>query len=184
MLDALVAASFYGIAGAIPVPAASSSALLTQATGILGQLTGRRSTALQTTLPATDPTTILGVITAVLGNGAFVLPHFTPVGLASVQSAFAQSAAMAAVDPTALDRWIFQLSHIRPAVERFDLALAATSLLGIPIRPRSLWASFRPHPATAGSGCRSTPTVPPHPAGSRSRHSPSATRSLSLLTPA
>ena len=161
VLDALVAASFYGIAGAIPVPAASSSALLTQATGILGQLTGRQSTALQTTLPATDPTTILGVITAVLGNGAFVLPHFTPVGLASVQSAFAQSAAMAAVDPTALDRWIFQLSHIRPAVERFDLALAATSLLGAPDPPALTLGQLPATPGDRWLGLPLDPNSPP-----------------------
>ncbi len=34
------------------------------------------------------------------------------------------------MDPQATDRWLVQLSHIRPAAYRLDLALAATQLLG------------------------------------------------------
>ena len=37
-----------------------------------------------------------------------------------------------AVDPTALDRWLLQLSHTRPAAERLDYALSAAQLLGAP----------------------------------------------------
>ena len=42
---------------------------------------------------------------------------------------------MQAVDPQALDRWLLQLSHIRPAAERLDLAMTATELLGAPDTP-------------------------------------------------
>jgi hypothetical protein len=37
---------------------------------------------------------------------------------------------MIAVDPQATERWLLQLSHIRPAAYRLDLASAATRLLG------------------------------------------------------
>jgi hypothetical protein len=77
----------------------------------------------------------LNIVATILGQAAIVLPHVAPAGLAALQSAFAQSAAMRAVDPQALDRWIFQLSHIRPAVERFDLAMTTTALLGAASTP-------------------------------------------------
>ena len=50
---------------------------------------------------------------------------------------FAQSAAMRAVDPQALDRWLLQLSHLRPAAERLDFAMSTSQLLGAP-RPAPL----------------------------------------------
>ena len=48
----------------------------------------------------------------------------------TLQTRFAQSAAMRAADPQALDRWLLQLSHMRPAGERLDFALAPAELLG------------------------------------------------------
>jgi hypothetical protein len=44
---------------------------------------------------------------------------------------------MRAVDPQALDRWLLQLSHLRPAAERLDLAMSTSQLLGAP-RPGPL----------------------------------------------
>ena len=159
--DALLAASFYGITASVPVAAAGTGTLATQASGVLTQLQARQSTALKTALPATDAAAALAVMTAVLGNGALVLPHFTPVNLADVHSAFSQSAAMAAVDPQALDRWILQLSHIRPAVERFDLALTASGLLGAPVPPALTLGQLPPTPADRWLGLPLDPTKPP-----------------------
>jgi hypothetical protein len=123
--DALITASFYGIAGLVPRPSDTTDSLVTRAGTALATLRQRQMTATATPLPA------LAVITTVL-PGALVLPHLTPPSQASVQSAFGQSAAMTAVDPQAVDRWLLQLSHIRPAAERFDLAMTVTGLLGAP----------------------------------------------------
>ena len=65
-----------------------------------------------------------------------MLPHVTPPGLAVLSSPRSPSRRpCSAVDPQALDRWLLQLSHIRPAAERFDLAMTATGLLGAPDAP-------------------------------------------------
>ncbi len=161
VLDALFTASFYGITGSVPLPAAGTAALATQASGVLAQLQERQSAASQITLPATDPESAISVIAAVLGKGALVLPHFTPVNVASVGSAFTQSAALAAVDPQGLDRWIFQLSHIRPAVERFDLAMTVTGLLGAPAPPALALGQLPPTPADRWLGLPIDPVNPP-----------------------
>ena len=131
---ALITASFYGIAGSVPQQADTADTLATRADSALATLRQRQATAAATPLPAADPASALAVITTVL-PGALVLPRLTPPDPASVQSAFGQSAAMSAVDPQALDRWMLQLSHVRPAAERFDLAMTMTELTGAPDAP-------------------------------------------------
>jgi hypothetical protein len=137
--DALLTASFYGINGSVPQSTDDTTALTARANATLGQMQQRQSAASQTPLPPPVPATavsaLLGVVATVLGKAAIVLPHLTPADPASVQSAFGQSAAMQAVDPQAMDRWMLQLSHIRAAVQRFDLGMSATALLGAPEAP-------------------------------------------------
>jgi hypothetical protein len=136
--DALLSAVGYGITGSVPVaPAGPVADLTTQAKAVLSEMRQRLSTAGQTTLPSTDPDAARAVITAILGGGVLVLPHVTPPDAAVLQSGFAQSAAMRAVDPQALDRWLLQLSHLRPAGERLDFAMSTSQLLGAP-RPAPL----------------------------------------------
>jgi hypothetical protein len=127
--EALITASCYGIEGAVPQPADTPAALATRAADTLAALRQRQQQAGAMPLPATDPAGALAVITAVLPD-ALALPHLTPPDLASLQSSFSQSAAMSAADPQAVSRWLLQLSHVRPAAERFDLAMTATELLG------------------------------------------------------
>jgi hypothetical protein len=131
MRDALITASFYGIAGSVPQPGDTTDALSARAASALATLQQRQAMAAQTPLPAADQASALAVITTVVPD-ALVLPHLTPPDPASIQAAFGQSAAMTAVDPQALTRWMLQLSHIRPAAERFDLAMTMTELLGAP----------------------------------------------------
>jgi hypothetical protein len=157
--DALIAASRYGIAGSVPQPSETADSLATRASDTLDTLLQRQVTATGLPLPAADPAGALAVITAVLPN-AIVLPHVTPTDSASVQSAFGQSAAMKAVDPQALDRWLLQLSHIRPAVERFDLAMTATGLLGA---PETAELTLGQLPKVAGDRWLGLPTDPGSP---------------------
>jgi len=104
---------------------------------VLSELQTRLSTAGKTALPTTDPDAARAVITAILGSAVLILPRITPPDAATLQSGFAQSAAMRAVDPQALDRWLFQLSHLRPAAQRLEFAMSASQLLGAP-RPDPL----------------------------------------------
>jgi hypothetical protein len=137
--NALLTASFYGVRGAVPQSTDDTAALTSRANAALQGLQQRQSTAAQTTLPPPDPATavdaLLGVVATVLGKAAIVLPHVTPAAHADLQSAFGQSAAMQAVDPQALVRWLLQLSHIRPGVQRLDMAMTTTTLLGAPQAP-------------------------------------------------
>jgi hypothetical protein len=128
--DALLAASFWGISGAVPVPGEDVAGLNTRGSSALGQMQQRQAAAAAITLPAATADAALGVATALIGKAVLVLPHVTPPGLSDLQKSFAQSTAMQAADPQLLDRWLFQLSHIRPGVERLDLALGETGLLG------------------------------------------------------
>src|SRR5262249_22577224 len=94
---------------------------------------------------------------------AVVLPHITPADPPSVQSAFAQSAALTAADPQAIDRWILQLSHVRPAAQRYDLAMTATALSGAPDPPPLTLGQL---PAVAGDGWLGLPVDPGTPPAS------------------
>jgi len=160
---ALITASGYGVGGTIPLPGQQTGPALTaQATQVLDQLTQRATAAQQTTLPAATTAAAVAVIQAIIGKDAAILPHLTPPGLTALQSAFAESATMLAADPEAADRWLLQLSHIRPAVERVDLASALTRLLGAD-KPRLTVAQL---PATPGDRWLALPVDPANPPAS------------------
>jgi hypothetical protein len=154
---ALLTASGYGISGAIPFPGQQQAALAAQAAQVLTQLSQNAAAAQQTTLPASTPQAALAVIAAIVGDDVPVLPQLIPPGLTALQTAFAGSAAMLAVDPQAADRWLLQLSHIRPAAGRLDLASALTRLLGagkpgltvaqLPPAPGDRWLALPVDPA-------------------------------------
>jgi hypothetical protein len=127
LVAALVDVSAYALAGALPAPNSSAPALLALAGRITDQLHARRS-AVNNSAATVDELT--ANVDAVLGGGAVVLPRVVPPDLASLQAAFAESPAMKAVDPHAVRRWLLQLSHVRPAAGRLDLAVSTTRLLG------------------------------------------------------
>jgi len=159
---ALITASGYGITGSIPLPGQQTGpALAAQAAQVLDQLTQRATAAQQTALPAATALAAVAVIQAIVGNDAVILPHLSPPGQAALQSAFAQSATMLAADPQAADRWLLQLSHVRPAVEQVDLAWALTRLLGSD-KPGLTVAQL---PATPGDRWLALPIDPANPPG-------------------
>jgi len=158
--EALLAASFYGVLGAIPLPPALAGDLAAQASAVVADLQKRQAAAQATALPAATADAAIGVITAILGNGASVLPHVTAPDQAGLHSSFAQSAAMTADDPAAPERWLLQLSHIRPAAGRLDLAMMTTELLGAPPAAGLALAQL---PPTAGDRWLGLPIDPAHP---------------------
>jgi hypothetical protein len=127
--EALLIAAGYGVSGAVPGPSTAAATLVAQAARVLEELQRRRAAV---AMPATTLAALEANVAALLGASAVVLPHLTPPDAASVQAAFGQSAAMQAVDPQAVRRWLLQLSHVRPGARRIDLAVATTRLLGAP----------------------------------------------------
>ncbi len=154
---ALVAASGYGVPGAIPPPASTGAALSDLGSRILAELQRRRAAV--PTAPGTEDA-LRAAADAMLGANTLVLTHLIPPDAANVRAAFGQSAAMQAVDPQAIRRWLLQLSHVRPAVQRYDLAVSATRLLGAP-RPAIELAQL---PQTPGDRWLGLPLEPGSPA--------------------
>ena len=105
-----------------------------------------------------------------------VLPRFTAPDLSNLQSSFAQSATMQSADPTALARWQFQLSHIRPAMRAPRPGASGKRAARRAGHDRLTSRNCRRWRTIAGSGCRSTRPRRQQAAVSRSRRWRSATR--------
>jgi PKD repeat protein len=159
---ALYQASYLGVAAAIPDSVDETGATLSgRVTAALDQLNQRKANADSTALPAARPSGAVAVIRAVLGEEFMALPLFSPPDNTNLQLAFANSNALTGTDLDALARWMQQLTHIRPAVSRLDMALAATQLLNGTPRPAVTLAQI---PFKAGEpwvGAKLPPTPPP-----------------------
>lgn len=150
----LLRCSFYGVSGSIP--GASDEALAGQADRVLAALAARRASAAQSSGVA--------ALTAIFGNDFVVLPRFTPPERAALQAAFAQSQALLADAPDASDRWLRQLTHVRPAIGRLDLALsAAQALAAEALYPPALTLAQLPPPATLPDRWLALPIDPARP---------------------
>lgn len=163
---ALLRSSYYGVAGSIPATASGSDpALATQAGNVLGVLQGRAGKAAAVNVGTASLDDLTGVFTTIFGTSFTVIPQFTPPDLATVQAAFAQSAGLVASDPQAPARWLRQLTHIRPAVSRLDLAMsAAQALVGGALYPPALTLGQLPPPSAPPDrwlGLPIDPTKPP-----------------------
>jgi hypothetical protein len=128
---ALVACSFYGVVGSVPLSSTGPDAgLADQAAGVAKQLQQRLDTASKVNLATADVPTLIGVLTTIFGEDFVVLPRFTPPDFAQLKKAFGQSANLVAADPEAPSRWLLQLAHVRPGISRLDAALSLAELLG------------------------------------------------------
>jgi hypothetical protein len=129
--NALLACSFYGVAGSIPFSSTGSDPRLAdQAASVAKILQGRLDTANKVNLGTAAVSDLVNVLSTIFGQDFVVLPRFTPPDFASLQSAFAQSSALVASDPQAPNRWLLQLAHVRPGISRLDAALTLAQLLG------------------------------------------------------
>jgi hypothetical protein len=129
--DALLACSFFGVAGSIPYSSSGPDPRLAdQAISVAKLLQKRLDDASKTNIATAQPADLITVLTTVFGSDFVVLPRFTPPDIASLQSAFGQSSALVASDPQAPARWLLQLAHVRPGISRLDSALSLAQLLG------------------------------------------------------
>jgi len=129
--DALLACSFFGVAGSIPYSSGGPDPRLAdQAASVAKLLQDRLDNVSKINITTAQPADLITVLTTVFGNDFAVLPRFTPPDFTSLQSAFGQSSALVASDPQAPARWLLQLAHVRPGISRLDAALSLAQLLG------------------------------------------------------
>jgi hypothetical protein len=121
---ALLDCSYYGVAGSVPSTITDAN-LPAQAVSVAGILAGQATKAAAASSAA-------DVMNAIFGQDFILLPQFTPPASASLGDPFAQSATLAASDPTAPARWLNQLTHIRPAISRWDQAITLAQALAGP----------------------------------------------------
>jgi hypothetical protein len=127
---ALLACSYYGVAGSIPLSSSGPDAnLATQAASVAKIMQDRLTQALAVNVVTASATDLVGLLTTIFGEDFAVLPRFTPPNQGDLQSAFGQPSNLVASDPLAPSRWLLQLSHIRPAISRLDAAFTLAQLL-------------------------------------------------------
>jgi hypothetical protein len=147
---ALLACSFYGVPGAIPASTTGQDAALAgQAKSAIAALNGRYNNIFGLNLNTAQVADLAGLFKTIFGNDFVVLPQFTPPNLAALQAAFGQSSTLVASDAHAPARWLLQLTHVRPAASRLDMALSAAQALkgGALYPPALLLAQMPPPPA-------------------------------------
>ena len=128
--SALLRTSLYGVSGSIPLTSSGPDpALADQAASVVKTLQARRAKAAEVNIATAPLADVLSVFQTIFGDFA-VLPELTPPDLVSLQSAFAQSAALVASDAGAPARWLQQLTYVRPAISRLDMAGSLSQLLG------------------------------------------------------
>ena len=147
---ALLQCSYYGVTGSIPgTTTGPDPALAAQASSVLGVLQARSAKVSGLTVSTAQLPDLTGVFTTIFGSAFVVLPQFTPPDLTTVQAAFGQSSSLTSSDPQAPIRWFRQLTHVRPAVGRLDLAIsAAQALTGRALYPPALTLGQLPPPAS------------------------------------
>jgi len=157
--DALLAAGYYGVTGSIP-SSITDAGLADQAASVLKLLGDRAKQASSVTIATASQDDVVGVFKTVFGDGFTVLLRFTPPDIPSLKTAFQQSASLVASDPAAPARWFTQLAHVRPAMDRLDLAFGLAQALGetafaaadpvlgqLPVVPGDRWLALPLDPA-------------------------------------
>jgi hypothetical protein len=166
--DAIAGAALYGLAGAIPPSRRGSGAdpaLAAQAGSLHDTLAKRAAALAAITLKADDPAPALELFTLAFDKSLLVLPRFTPLDPAPLRTAFAADPALIGADPTAIERWRQQLTHVRAGVSRLDLAFLAAEVIAGATAPPVRIAQI---PAAAGDRWLALPpTVGSHPVGGR-----------------
>lgn len=130
--DAMMAAAGYGVPGAIP-PSRSGSGPDPQLAGLAGPvhhaMATRAAAMTAITLDPADPAPALAMLTAAFGASLVVLPRFAPPD-PSLGVSLAANPAPIGGTHAAIARWRQQLTHVRDAVARFDLAELLADLVG------------------------------------------------------
>jgi len=134
----LIDVSWFGVPGSIPISrqgadAGPQSKLAEQGDALLKGLRQRYNdaSAMNNGLPATGakPADVIAVLQKVFDPSLVVLPRFTPPNGAALASTFGDSSTLLSGQNEAPARWLQQLTHLRPAVSRFDAAVSLARIL-------------------------------------------------------
>ena len=129
--DAILAASGYGLTGAVPPSRRGSGpdpGLASQAARLHDTLAATVTRLAGITLSPDDVGPALELLGAAFGQSLLVLPRFSPPDPA-LRQAFAADPALIGADPLAIERWRQQLSHVQPGISRLDLAMLLSELV-------------------------------------------------------
>ena len=139
---ALLAASFYGASGAIPLTRTATddtarAALVDQATAASAALAERRDRA-EALAAAFDRATaaseelrdhLVSLLEEVLGRAFVALPRCTAPDATTLATAVSRSSTLLGGDTGAPARWLQQLTHVRPGASRYDQAMTVAQLV-------------------------------------------------------
>jgi hypothetical protein len=136
--------SLLGLPSAVPASPGEADQPLADRAAAAIQVLGKRLADADRVLlsgPAVPPAELtsraLLVLATVFDQTTPVLPRFTPPAIDQLRAAFDASDALIGPDRQAPDRWLQQLTHVRPALGRLDLARTASQLAGasrLPLR--------------------------------------------------
>lgn len=162
---ALLRASHFGIAGAVPVAAtgegaAEREALTLQAATVLDAIAQRLARAAAGGAAAGAPEEAqMARLRALFGDAFVVLPRFVAANGPELERALADSTALQGGDPLAAVTWLQRASRVRDGAARLDAALRYAEAIGsagpslrvaqLPYSERDRWVAL---PLTAGAG--------------------------------
>lgn len=140
--DALLRAAHFGVAGAVPLSAAGTSAaerdvLLVQANSVAKEVAQRveRLTALKAAFDPANPDADavraqhVNRLHAAFGEAFLVLPRFAPGNAAELAQALADSAKIQDDDTLAVVNWFQRAARVREGVARLDASLGYAEAL-------------------------------------------------------
>jgi hypothetical protein len=128
--NALLACSAYGVLGAIPATSSGPDpSLLGKAQAVSAEMSKRvKALATMPNVTAADAIAQFGVL---FSNTVPILPRLQAPNVSALHAAFSASSTLfTGADSHAVDRWIQQLTHVRPAISRLDAACTCAELLG------------------------------------------------------
>jgi hypothetical protein len=161
---ALIQCSWYSVTGAMPNTTSGADATLgDQAQRVINTLQARYKKASAVDLTQAQLADFEGIFKTMFAGDFAVLPRLTPPDLATLQTAFSQSATLTGSDAQAPTRWFRQLAHVRPGVSRMDLAFSLAQAFGTgPVYPPALTLAQLP-PVAAPDRWLALPLDPVHP---------------------
>jgi hypothetical protein len=156
---ALLGASEYGIAGSIPASAKGSTTLpelIAQRDEIAAELKKRHDEAAtlesgfqdDPAKPEASVSHSLELLRLVFGDSFVACPQFDPPSGTTLAQAFADSGGLLAGTRHEPERWLQRLTHVRPAVARFDVLEALAEVVGGSTRREPTLAQLPPKTGT------------------------------------
>ncbi len=141
---ALVTAGGYGVLGSTPATSSGAdSGLAAQASAVSAELVKRLKAVVG--MASATPADALAQFAVIFAETIDVLPRLKAPNVATLQAAFGASAGLfTGAPPHAVEGWVQQLTHVRPAIARLDAAYTTAQLLDVSAAPNFTFAQLAP----------------------------------------